>query len=128
MAKVTGIGGVFFRSRDPKELSNWYKDQLGIETTDGGFSLMWWREDENPERRAHTVWSPFAADTEYFGPTSNQFMVNYRVDDLDEMLQQLESAGVEIDPKREESEFGRFAWIADPEGNRIELWEPPEGQ
>jgi catechol 2,3-dioxygenase-like lactoylglutathione lyase family enzyme len=100
MAKVTGIGGVFFRSRDPKELSNWYKDQLGIETTDDGFSLMWWRDDENPERREHTVWSPFAADTEYFGPTSNQFMVNYRVDDLDEMLQQLESAGVEIDPKR----------------------------
>ncbi len=66
-------------------------------------------------------------DTEYFGPTSNQFMINYRVDDLDEMLQELESAGVEIDPKREESEFGRFAWIVDPEGNRIELWEPPPG-
>ena len=127
MAKVTGIGGVFFRSRDPKALTEWYSDRLGIVPADDGAVQMWWREDEDPDRRAHTVWSPFSADTEYFGPTSNQFMINYRVDDLDEMLQELESAGVEIDPKREESEFGRFARIVDPEGNRIELWEPPPG-
>ena len=77
---------------------------------------------------SRTAWAVFSADTEYFGPTSNQFMVNYRVDDLDEMLQELEAASVEIVPNRENSEFGRFAWIVDREGNRIELWEPPEGQ
>ena len=129
MVKVTGIGGVFFRSRDPKALSEWYSEQLGIDPSEeGGPVLLWSRDDEDPDRRTLTVWSPFAADTDYFGPTSNQFMVNYRVDDLDEMLKQLESAGVEIDTKREDTEYGRFAWIVDPEGNRIELWEPPAGQ
>lgn len=120
MAKVTGIGGVFFKSRDPKGLAAWYREHLGLEVEDwGGVSFRW--RDPN----GFTVWSPFREDTSYFDPSDRPFMINFRVDDLDGMLARLREAGVRVDDKLEESEFGRFGWFLDPEGTRIELWEPP---
>jgi predicted enzyme related to lactoylglutathione lyase len=119
MAKTTGVGGVFFKSRDPKALAAWYATNLGIPKSEDG-SLIF----EGPESAGMTVFAPFAASTAYFGDGPQQFMLNFRVDDLDALLQQLTDAGVKIDPKREDYGYGRFAWIWDPEGNRIELWQP----
>jgi predicted enzyme related to lactoylglutathione lyase len=125
MAGVTGIGGVFLRARDPKALGDWYAQHLGIKPTKYGVSFVW-SECAEPEGKGKgtTAWSLFPKDTGYFGADTQQAMVNYRVDDLDALLEQLRAAGVEIDPKREDCEYGRFAWIVDPEGNRIELWQP----
>jgi predicted enzyme related to lactoylglutathione lyase len=128
MARVTGIGGIFLRARDPKSLSAWYAKHLGIQIADyGGATFLW--TDEVPAGSGMTIWSTFADNTPYFGPGNEkgqqQCMVNYRVDDLDELLAQLSAAGVTIDPKRDDSDYGRFAWIVDPEGNRVELWQPP---
>jgi predicted enzyme related to lactoylglutathione lyase len=114
---VQGIGGVFFRARDPEALRAWYAEQLGIDMEDYGTTFTAAEGDQ-------TVWAPFAADTEYFGPTGQQSMVNFRVSDLDAMLDQLRTAGVSVDERVEEIEFGRFGWATDLEGNRFELWEP----
>ena len=123
MARITGIGGVFFRARDPKALAAWYAQHLGIQLTEwGGAQFLW--SDEVPPTTGSTAWSLFPADTKYFGPGSQSAMVNYRVDDLDALLAQLSAANVPIDPQREDSPYGRFAWITDPEGNRLELWQP----
>jgi predicted enzyme related to lactoylglutathione lyase len=123
MARVTGIGGIFIRARDPKALGAWYAEHLGVPLTEwGGAQFLW--TDEVPPTTGSTAWSLFPADTNYFGSGPQPYMVNYRVDDLDAMLAQLEAAGVPIDPKRENASFGRFAWITDPEGNRVELWQP----
>lgn len=119
MAKATGVGGVFFKARDPKALAAWYAANLGIPRTDDG-SLVF----DGPETAGMTVFSPFPAETAYFGGGSQEFMLNFRVDDLDALLKQLTEAGAKIDPKREDYAYGRFAWIWDPEGNRIELWQP----
>ena len=127
MKRVTGIGGIFFKADNPRTLSAWYEKHLGLASGPGGQGGMFhWRDDENPERRGMTVWSLFEKQSNYFDPSSAQFMVNYRVDDLDALLNALRAEGVEIDPKREEHEYGKFAWITDPEGNKIELWEPPK--
>jgi predicted enzyme related to lactoylglutathione lyase len=127
MARVTGIGGIFLRARDPKALAAWYTQHLGIQLTEYGSATLLWT-DEIPATTGMTTWCLFPADTKYFGPGSNegtqQAMVNYRVDDLDALLTQLAAAGVPIDPNREDADYGRFAWITDPEGNRIELWQP----
>jgi len=123
MARVTGIGGIFLRARDPKALSAWYSQHLGIQLSDyGGATFLW--TDEVPPSTGSTIWSLFPADTPYFGPGTQSTMVNYRVDDLDALLVQLAAAGVPIDPNRENYPYGRFAWITDPEGNRLELWQP----
>jgi predicted enzyme related to lactoylglutathione lyase len=127
MARVTGIGGIFFRARDPKALTAWYAQHLGITVSDyGGATFLW--TDEVPATTGMTTWSLFPEDTKYFGNGNEkrpqQAMINYRVDDLDALLAQLTAAGVTIDPKREDADYGRFAWIVDPEGNRIELWQP----
>jgi predicted enzyme related to lactoylglutathione lyase len=114
---VQGIGGVFFRARNPEALRAWYAEQLGIDMEDYGTTFTAAEGDQ-------TVWAPFAADTEYFGPTGQQSMVNFRVRDLDAMLDQLRTAGVSVDERVEEIEFGRFGWATDLEGNRFELWEP----
>jgi len=114
---VQGIGGVFFRARDPEALRAWYAEQLGIDMEDYGTTFTAAEGDQ-------TVWAPFAADTEYFGPTGQQSMVNFRVRDLDAMLDQLRAAGVAVDERVEEMEFGRFGWATDLDGNRFELWEP----
>lgn len=119
MAKATGVGGVFFKSRDPKALAAWYATHLGIPTEHGG-SLVF----DGPGTAGMTVFAPFPAETHYFGDGSQTFMINFRVDNLDELLKQLAAAGVRIDPKRDSYDYGHFAWIWDPEGNRIELWQP----
>jgi predicted enzyme related to lactoylglutathione lyase len=119
MAKATGVGGVFLKARDPQVLSAWYAEHLGITNGDGG-SLIF----DGPEAAGMTVFAHFPAHTGYFGDGPQQSMVNFRVDDLDGLLTKLTQAGVRIDPKREDHSYGRFAWIWDPEGNRVELWQP----
>jgi predicted enzyme related to lactoylglutathione lyase len=123
MARVTGIGGVFLRASDPKALAQWYADHLGITLSPWGGAKFKW-SDEVPPKTGVTAWSLFPADTQYFGEGQQQAMINYRVDDLDALLEKLSAAGVTIDPKRDDGDFGRFAWITDPEGNRLELWQP----
>jgi predicted enzyme related to lactoylglutathione lyase len=123
MARVTGIGGVFFKAKDPKALAVWYAEHLGIKMNDwGGASFKW--SDEVPATTGQTAWSLFPESTKHFGEGPQQAMINYRVDNLDEMIEHLTAAGVTIDPKREDASYGKFAWIVDPEGNRVELWEP----
>lgn len=120
MERVTGIGGVFFRARDPVALAAWYRDHLGLPVEDGQtFGAL---ASQAPGEM--TIWSAFPHDTEYFGAGSPPLMVNYRVADLDRMLAQLREAGVQVEDKVEEYEYGRFGWAVDPEGNRFELWEP----
>jgi predicted enzyme related to lactoylglutathione lyase len=119
MAKAVGVGGVFLKARDPKALSAWYAKHLGIPTQDGTTLAF-----DGPESTGMTVFAHFPRDTAYFGGGEQESMMNFRVDDLDGLLAQLEAAGVRIDPKRDDYEYGRFAWIWDPEGNRIELWQP----
>jgi len=117
--RVTGVGGVFFRARDPKALAAWYAEHLGVEIdlSYGGASFA-------GTDGTFTVWSPFPANTEYFGESGQAYMVNYRVTDLDAMLAQLRAAGVQVDAEIEDSESGRFGWAYDPEGTRFELWQP----
>jgi predicted enzyme related to lactoylglutathione lyase len=129
MKRVIGIGGIFFKANDPEKLAAWYKKHLGFDVEDwGGVQFQEGAgADLKPKRKSYIAWSPFEADTEYFKPSEKPFMLNYRVHDLDALLAQLRKEGVDIDPKPpEKSEFGYFGWIMDPEGNRIELWEPPE--
>jgi predicted enzyme related to lactoylglutathione lyase len=121
MAKVIGFGGIFFKSRDPKALSTWYATHLGIKIE--GFGGAKFSEDS--AHPGHVVWTPFKEDTKYFAPSDKPFMMNFRVDDLHGLLAQLRGAGVQVDAKVDESEYGRFGWIMDPDGNRVELWEPP---
>jgi catechol 2,3-dioxygenase-like lactoylglutathione lyase family enzyme len=120
--KVTGIGGVFFRVKDPVRMAAWYGEHLGIEAADG-FAMFNWRDGDSAEAPGSTVWSLFPADTDYFGPAKPAFMINYRVANLEKMVAQIRAGGVTVD-KVEDTEYGRFAWITDPEGNRIELYEP----
>jgi lactoylglutathione lyase len=121
MNHVTGIGGIFFKAEDPKSLKEWYREHLGIDAGDYGATFNW-REDNDPTKQGQTVWTLFPKDTKYFDPGTAPFMINYRVADLEGLVKALREEGVEV--KSESSEYGSFAWISDPEGNRIELWEP----
>lgn len=124
MARATGIGGVFFKSSNPEKLRNWYVEHLGLPLDDQGYVVIRWGDDE----RGSTVWAPFPAETTSFSwPTDKQWVINYRVDDIDAMVEKLEAAGVFVDNDRFEDENGRFAHCWDPEGNRIQLWEPNPG-
>lgn len=127
MKRVIGIGGIFFKAKDPEKLGAWYEKHLGIDVQEwGGASFQEGAHtDLKPKRQAHIVWSPFDADTTYFAPSEKPFMINYRVHDLDAVLAELRKEGVQVDEKMEKSEFGSFGWIVDPEGNKLELWEPP---
>ena len=125
MARIKGIGGVFFKAQNPHEISAWYKKHLDVPVGEDGTAMFSWRHAESANEEHMTVWAPFPADTDYFDPTTSPFMVNYIVEDLDGLLEQLRAEGVWIDQKREDHDYGRFAWIRDPEGTRIELWEPP---
>jgi catechol 2,3-dioxygenase-like lactoylglutathione lyase family enzyme len=124
MAKVLGIGGVFFRSDNPEQLYSWYEKHLGLQPCQGCVIFPWRQAGEDGKDRM-TVWSIFPRNTDYFGPTKPAFMVNYIVDDIDGMLADLRAKGAAVDDRREDTEYGRFAWVTDPEGNRLELWEPP---
>jgi len=121
---VTGIGGVFLRSKDPKAMTKWYSEHLGIELSPyfNGTAFDW--TDEVPKGTGTTAWSVHGEDSTAQGELTQQAMVNYRVDDLDALLAELEAKGVWIDPKRDDSGFGKFAWIKDCDGNRVELWQP----
>lgn len=123
--RVIGIGGIFFKAKDPAALQSWYEEHLGIQADEDGTVRFWVRRDDNPNERALAVWSPFPETTRYFEPSKKDYMFNYRVDDLDAMLDKLRREGVQVDERVEEYEYGRFGWAMDPEGNRIELWEPP---
>ena len=127
MPKVTGIGGVFFRSDNPESLRDWYAEHLGIPVDDGGYVVFQWKDGSDERQPGSTVWAPFARDTSYFGAPV-PFMINFRVDDLDGLLEALRASGVQVDDDIEDMEgIGRFGHLTDPEGNRIELWEPAEG-
>ncbi|HET6762232.1 MAG TPA: VOC family protein [Longimicrobiaceae bacterium] len=126
MERVTGIGGVFFKSADPARLNEWYGRALGIETHGSSGAFFQWRAtEEDGGAEGMTVWNAFPASSPYFDPTTAPFMINYRVANLDRMLAQLREAGAQIDDKVEDTEYGRFAWAVDPDGTRFELWEPP---
>jgi len=128
MRRVTGIGGIFFHAEDPVALRAWYRDHLGIDVQEwGGTAFVWADADGNPVKGT-TVWSIGPADSDAFAPSGSPFMVNYRVDDLVALLQALRAEGCEVLDKTDDSEFGRFGWVVDPEGNKVELWEPPPGQ
>ncbi len=125
MKRVTGIGGIFFKADNTEKLYQWYEKHLGItRAPDGSGAMFEWRDVQDVEQKGLTIWSVFPRDTNSFGSSNAAFMINYRVDDLDALLKILQEEGVEIDPHREDYEYGRFAWITDPAGNRIELWEP----
>lgn len=124
--KVLGVGGVFFRSPDPQRLANWYQQTLGMGIEAWGTTFGTSFAPEAMPANSFTVWSTFAADTEYFGSSGQSFMINLVVDDLDAALANVKAAGGQVVPEKEEHDFGRFGWIVDPDGNRVELWEPPE--
>ncbi len=121
--KVTGIGGIFFKCKDPQSLKQWHEDNLGM-TTDQYGALFESRNADNVEQKNYLQWSPFKEDTTYFEPSQNEFMINYRVDDLVALKAKLEANGVEILDKIEEYEYGKFLHIKGPENQKIELWEP----
>jgi len=124
--RVTGIGGIFFKTKDPESLKAWYTRHLGVEHDQYG-SVFTWRASSTPEKECLTVWGPFKADTSYFQPSQKEFMFNYRVEDLRGLLDELKKEGVTIVGEVEEYDYGKFGWIMDPEGNKIELWEPVDG-
>jgi predicted enzyme related to lactoylglutathione lyase len=127
--RVTGIGGIFFKSRDPKALREWYQRHLGIPLEGWGGAIFRWKSDANPSGVGATVWSVFESDSDKFGPGNSPFMVNFRVEHLSRLLDQLRAEGCEVSDKAEDfGEYGKFGWVTDLDGNRVELWEPPEGR
>jgi predicted enzyme related to lactoylglutathione lyase len=127
MNRVTGIGGIFIKAGDPDALRAWYQKHLGLDVQDWGGVAFQWHTPERPNLNGSTVWSVMPSTSDYFAPSQAPFMVNYRVDDLHALLSLLRAEGCDVDDKVEESEFGKFGWVMDPEGNRVELWEPPSG-
>ncbi len=125
MKRVTGIGGIFFKAENADKLRAWYSQYLGIPVESWGGAQFHWRQAEDPGAPGSTAWTVFKGDTRYFAPSEKPFMINYRVENLRELLAALKAEGVTVDEKIDESEYGRFGWVMDPEGNRIELWEPP---
>ena len=128
MKRVTGIGGIFFKARDPLALRAWYKKHLGVDVQEWGGAAFQWKDDSGKPAGGQTVWSISGNDSEYFAPSAAPFMVNYRVADLAALLQVLREEGCNVVGKMEESEFGKFGWVMDPENNKVELWQPPEGE
>lgn len=121
--RVTGIGGIFFKTKDPEKTKAWYGKHLGIETDQYG-GLFKWRDLDDKEKICTSVWSPFNENTDYFGPSDKEYMFNYRVENLEELLATLKDEGVTIVGEMEVYDYGKFGWIMDPEGRKIELWEP----
>ena len=121
--RITGIGGLFFKSKDPNTTKEWYKKHLGF-NTDAYGCTFWWKDKEGKD--CSTLWSPFSADTKYFNPSAKEFMFNYRVENLVELLKALKKEGVTIVGEMEEYDYGKFGWIMDNDSNKIELWEPKD--
>ena len=123
MKRVTGIGGVFFKCKDPNAVNEWYKTHLGFDTSPYGTSFEW-REMEDSTKKGVTQWNPFAENTKYFEPSAKDFMINYRVENLEALVEELKKENVTILDKIESYDYGKFVHILDLEGNKIELWEP----
>lgn len=119
--RVTGIGGIFFKTEDPDGIRKWYRERLGLDTNQWGCSFEW-KDKEGKD--ASTQWSPFPKDTNYFKPSQKEFMMNFRVENLEKLLEILSSEGVQVVGEMQIYDYGKFGWIMDPEGNKIELWEP----
>jgi predicted enzyme related to lactoylglutathione lyase len=125
MKKVTGIGGIFFKCKDPKAVNEWYKTHLGFATTPYGTSFEW-RQIDDSSKKGLTQWNPFADNTKYFEPSAKDFMINYRVENVEALVEQLKNDGVTIVDKIEDTNYGKFVHIIDIEGNKVELWEPKD--
>lgn len=123
MQRVIGLGGVFFKAKDPKALHQWYRDHLGLSVGNDGSAVLPFGGDGDS---GYAVWAAFRDDTKYFEPSKSPFMVNFRVADLTALLSALRAEGCDVADKMEDSEYGKFGWVMDPEGNRVELWEPPK--
>jgi predicted enzyme related to lactoylglutathione lyase len=128
MKRVTGIGGVFFQAKDPATLRTWYKTHLGIDVQSWGGAAFAWVDADGKPVNGTTAWSIGTADGSGYGPAKSPFMINYRVDDLAALLQALRAEGCDVLDKTDDSEYGKFGWVVDPEGNKVELWQPPPGQ
>ena len=127
MKKVTGIGGVFFKCRDQEKMMEWYKTHLGLDTNGYG-ATFGWRLEDDPSKKGMTQWSAFKDTTKYFEPSAKEFMINYRVENLEALLEELKKEGVTIVGELQSYDYGKFAHIMDPEGNKIELWEPTDAE
>jgi predicted enzyme related to lactoylglutathione lyase len=128
MKRVTGIGGIFFQAKDPAALCAWYKTHLGIDVQEWGGAAFTWADSEGNPMKGTTIWSVGPAGGGQFAPSQSPFMVNYRVEDLAALLQALRAEGCQVLEKTDDSEYGKFGWVIDPEGNKVELWQPPPGQ
>jgi predicted enzyme related to lactoylglutathione lyase len=128
MKRVTGIGGIFFKAKDPAALGAWYKTHLGIDVQEWGGAAFRWTDEAGNPTAGTTIWSVGNAEGELFAPSQSSFMVNYRVSDLGALLEALRREGCNVLEKTDDTEYGKFGWVIDPEGNKVELWQPPEGQ
>jgi predicted enzyme related to lactoylglutathione lyase len=128
MKRVTGVGGIFFKAKDPAALRAWYQKHLGIDVQSWGGTAFAWSDADGKPTGGMTVWSIGGADSDQFAPGSASFMINYRVEHLATLLDALREEGCNVLDKTDDSDFGKFGWVIDPEGNKIELWEPPPGQ
>ncbi|HET9484095.1 MAG TPA: VOC family protein [Xanthomonadales bacterium] len=127
MKRVTGIGGIFFKAKDPAALREWYRIHLGIDVQAWGGTAFRWTDAEGNPTGGTTVWNIGASDNDYYAPSTAPFMVNYRVADLEALLAALRAEGCNVIDRTDDSEYGKFGWVLDPEGNKVELWEPPAG-
>lgn len=128
MKRVTGIGGIFFNAKDPVALRAWYKTHLGLDVQEWGGAAFRWTDEDGKPTTGTTIWSIGGGNGDYFAPSKSSFMINYRVADLHGVLQALRTEGCNVLDKVDDSEYGKFGWVMDPEGNKVELWQPPEGQ
>jgi catechol 2,3-dioxygenase-like lactoylglutathione lyase family enzyme len=126
MKRVIGIGGVFFKAKNPEKLREWYREHLGFDLEEWGGVVFQPSGASDANENEKTVWSLFPDDSTYFAPSTQAFMINYRVDDLYALLAQLRIEGCAVDDKVDDSDYGKFGWVMDPEGNRVELWQPPK--
>ena len=128
MKRVTGIGGIFFKAKDPVALRAWYRTHLGIAVEEWGGAAFRWTDEDGDPVAGTTTWTVSDATGDYFAPSTSSFMINYRFADLHALVQALRDEGCNVMDKIDESEYGKFGWVIDPEGNKVELWEPPPGQ
>ncbi|RYZ20107.1 MAG: VOC family protein [Chitinophagaceae bacterium] len=124
MKKVTGIGGIFFKTKDTAATKAWYSEHLGLKETPGMGVVFAWRPFDDPSSTACSIWSPFKETTDHFSPSEHDYMINYRVDNLEALLAEMKAAGVTMAGEMQVYDFGKFAWVMDPDGRKIELWEP----
>lgn len=128
MRRVTGIGGIFFKAKNPAALGAWYKKHLGLDVQDWGGAVFTWADDDGNPTKGTTIWSVGSVDGDQFAPSNASFMINYRVADLAALLRTLREEGCNVLERTDDSEYGKFGWVIDPEGNKVELWQPPKGQ